>query len=55
VKWTPKWDLSSIPDDKLIPEYYRRRKAGVKLSIGRRPLPRCAKCGAVKREGHKCK
>ena len=54
MKYSPKWDLATIPDKALIQEYYRRRKEGVKLSVGRPPMPRCSKCGAVKREGHKC-
>ena len=55
MNYTPKWDLPTIPDDKLIREYWRRRKAGVKLSVGRPPMPRCGKCGAILRKAHKCK
>lgn len=54
MKYSPKWDLSTIPSDKLSTEYWRRRATKQAAKMGRPPLPRCAKCGAVKREGHVC-
>lgn len=52
MKWNPKWDLSSIPYD-LLQEAAKKAKA--KRGPGRPKMPRCEKCGKVKREGHKCK
>ncbi len=48
------WDLTTIPSDKLAQEYGRRRREGELGKPGRPKLPRCRKCGEVKREGHVC-
>lgn len=51
MKYSPKWDLSTIPYDKL---QAAAKAAKAKRGPGRPPMPRCAKCGKVKREGHVC-
>ena len=59
-KYTPKWDLTTIPIPALAEDVpYANLQEAAKMAKaargpGRPPLPRCPKCGAVKREGHRC-
>lgn len=52
MKYSAKWDLSSIPYDLLQAAAAEAKR---KRGPGRPVMPRCAKCGEIKREGHKCK
>jgi hypothetical protein len=46
MKYSPKWDLSSIPYDLL---QKAAAEARAKRGPGRPPMPRCQKCGLVLR------
>lgn len=60
MKYSQRWDLSSIPVVALAEDvpYNKLQEAAAMAKAargpGRPPLPRCPKCGGIKREGHKC-
>jgi hypothetical protein len=60
VKYSPKWDLATIPVPALAEDvpYENLQEAAKMAKVARGPgrpkLPRCAKCGAILKEGHQC-